>query len=111
MRAYTLSNQRFNRELSLREISNINMNVALYKAIDTGRHVALTNQNGMALNHITELVIEEDIKTPLYKQAMAMQLGQNPHKYDRKMRKVLRLKQLSEDDKLDYMYKVYMARI
>ena len=111
MRAYEVS-QPYNRLLQVHDFIYIgNMNVAFYKVIGcNNKFVALQDQYGRSLNNITELVVNESHKTPLYKQAMDMQMGRRP-KAVTQSRKILRLKQIELDYKLGYKFNFYIARI
>ena len=108
MRAYEVRKP-YNRKLSLRDLMRTgNINVALYEVIGcVDTYVALQDVNGRSLSNIDELVIVEEHKVPLYKQAMDMQMGRKPQTMSQ-TRKILRLKQIAPKEKL---YDVYIARV
>lgn len=95
--------------MNLIQFQHRNMQPALYRAVDTHRHIALIGINGMALNNITELVIEEDIKIPIYKQAMYAQMCRPLPQ--RKSRKVVMVQQMPPEADNHFQYSVYEARL
>lgn len=109
MTAYQIED-RYPRSFTIYQMKNMNIAVSLYRVLGTNRHVALMDQNGYPLDGVHELVVTENNKVPLYKQAMDMQMGRKP-KTATQSRKVLRLKQISLDDDRSFQYKVYRATL
>ena len=111
MRAYVENPDYYRRTTTVSEmIATNSTNFALYVVLGTNRHVAVQNQHRMPLSGLTEIVIPEEHKTPLYKQAMELQMGKRPKTVDIS-RKIIQIRQISADDDRGYTYKLYMARI
>lgn len=109
MTAYQIED-RYPRTFTIHQMKSMGLVVSLYHIIGSNRHVAITDQNGYPMNNVNELVVTENNKVPLYKQAMDMQIGRKP-RTTTQSRKVLRLEQISEADDRCYQYKIYRATI
>lgn len=109
MRAYKIR-ELYASNKTLRQIQIQNrINPAIYKIIDSNRHIALIDERGKALNGIQQLVVDERVKIPLYKQAMQIQMGQKPKQYQQ-YQKIIHLRQLDVSEDRNYVYKVIVAR-
>ena len=109
MTAYQIED-RYPRSFTIYQMKNMNITVSLYRVLGTNRHVALMDQNGYPLDRIHELVVTENHKVPLYKQAMDMQMGRKP-KTATQSRKVLRLNQIAVEEDKGFQYKIYRASL
>ena len=108
MRAYEVSKP-YMRLLSMNDFYNANLNVAFYEVIGSNRtrYIALQDPMGRPLTNITELVISDKKKVPVYKQAMAMQMGQIPKTIVSSQR-IIRVRQIKP---IPVTYDFYIARI
>ncbi len=106
MRAFEVRKP-YRRLLTIQELGrNEAGEVALYQVIGyNSKFVALQDTFGRPLCGITELVINENHKVPLYKQAMDMQIGKRP-KTMTQTRKILRLQQI---EPMNVKYDMYIA--
>ena len=106
MRAFVIDKP-YMRDLTLNELmQNRLMNVALYTALDyNDKYYAIQDSFGNPLENITELVVTDKHKVPLWKQSMAMQMGKIP-KSTTESRKIIRVKRI---EPLNKKYEVCIA--
>jgi hypothetical protein len=108
MRAFEVRKP-YHRLLTLHELGhNEAGEVGLYRVLGyTEKYVALQDTYGRALCGVVELVITEKHKVPLYKQAMAMQMGKKP-KTTTQTQRILKLQQI---EPMNVKYDMYIATL
>ena len=101
-------NQNFRRKLTIQQINNIGLKVALYHRIGTNEFIALHDFNGNPVYNVNEIVVEDVTKQPIWKQQMQWQMGKRPH--DIVTRKTMRLKSLELNEIEHKQFEVYIAK-
>ena len=94
----------------LRQLQGTNIQPALYVVLGTNRHIILINEHGKALHNIHQLVVNDTVKVPLYKQAMDFQMGRVP-KTHTTTQSIMNVREIAFEDDRNYSYKVIMARV
>ena len=98
----------YDRKLSLRDLMYMGRTeVSCYRVVGTNNYIALTNQWGRCADGYDMINIIEERKTPLYKQAMAMQMGRMPQ-LTTKTHKTFRIQQVERQNNV--MYDFYIVR-
>ena len=81
--------------------------IALYKNKDSNRHIAIHLRNGKHAEGISSVTIVENHKVPVYKQAMAMQMGKIPRTNEVRPLRTARVERISIDEAGDFVFEIY----
>ena len=53
-------------------------NIGFYRILSTPRYIAIIPRNGARVTGLHEVILQEELKEPLYKQQMRIQMGMKP---------------------------------
>lgn len=78
-------------------IQNHNLDVTFYRINGSNKIIALTDRCGKKVDNVTEVIVEESKKIPLWKQSMNMSMGKIPKTYTTEQ-KFFRVTEIDKED-------------
>ncbi len=98
----------YRRLITIDDIQRACLNVAAYQVYGSNKYIALSDERGLPLLNITELIATDEHKVPIYKQAMDLQMDRVP-KTVTQTQKVIRL--VPTDRIIGNKFSYYIGRL
>lgn len=100
--------QRFLGTTTVNELEHrTNMNITYYRILNNNRHMAILNRT-CKLPRVSNVIIVEKQKLPLWKQDMQMRMGRIPKALE--SRRVVRVQEITPEEASKYRIEVYETR-